>query len=132
METAIAPQAPTTLVPVSTGFGARLAALPAKTKLLGGIGVAALLAVLVALALSMRQGDYKVLFANVSEKDGGAIVEKLAQMNVPYRFAEGTGTIMVPAAQVYDLRLKLSAAGLPKGSVNGYELLDKTPFGQTQ
>jgi flagellar M-ring protein FliF len=38
----------------------------------------------------------------------------------------------VPASQVYELRLKLSAAGLPKGSITGYELLDKTPFGQTQ
>ena len=27
---------------------------------------------------------------------------------------------------LYELRLKLSAAGLPKGSVNGYELLDKS------
>ena len=66
---AIAPQAPTKLVPVPTGFGARIAALPAKTKLLAGVGIAALLAVLVALGLSMRQGDYKILFANVSEKE---------------------------------------------------------------
>lgn len=128
METAVVAQ----LAEAPTGFGGRLAALPAKTKVMAGVGIAALLAVLVALALSMKTGDYKVLFANVSEKDGGAIIERLTQMNVPYRFAEGSGTILVPASQVYDLRLKLSAAGLPKGSINGYELLDKTPFGQTQ
>lgn len=128
METAVIPQVPAQ----PPGFGARLAALPTKTKVNAAIGIVALLAVLVALGMTMKTGDYKVLFANVSEKDGGAIVERLTQMNVPYRFAEGSGTIMVPAAQVYDLRLKLSAAGLPKGSVNGYELLDKTPFGQTQ
>jgi len=132
MESAVVPQTPQTLVPAPTGFGSRLAALPAATKLKAGAGIAALVAVLVAMALSLHQGDYKVLFANISEKDGGAIVEKLAQMNVPYRFSEGGGTILVPSAQVYDLRLKLSAAGLPKGSITGYELLDKTPFGQTQ
>jgi len=132
METAIVPQGATELVPATTGFASRVAALPAKTKWMAGAGIAALVAVLIAMSMSMRSGDYKILFANVSEKDGGAIVEKLAQMNVPYRFGEGGGTIMVPASQVYDLRLKLSAAGLPKGSINGYELLDKTPFGQTQ
>jgi len=130
--TAITPITPTPVAPVPQGFGGRLAALPTRTKLMAGIGIAALLAVLVAMAMSVRQGDYKVLFANLSEKDGGPIIEKLAQMNVPYRFSEGGAAILVPAAQVYDLRLKLSAAGLPKGSVNGYELLDKTPFGQTQ
>ncbi len=132
MDSAVVPQAPRELIAAPSGFGARLAALPARTKAMAGIGIAALAAVLVALALSMQHGDYKLLFANVGEKDGGAIVEKLTQMNVPYRFADGSGTIMVPAAQVYDLRLKLSAAGLPKGAINGYELLDKTPFGQTQ
>jgi flagellar M-ring protein FliF len=128
MDTAVVPQ----VAPAPVGFAGRVAALPMKTKVNAALGIAALLAVFVALAMTMKSGDYKVLFANVSEKDGGAIVERLTQMNVPYRFAEGSGTIMVPAAQVYDLRLKLSAAGLPKGSVNGYELLDKTPFGQTQ
>lgn len=131
METAVVAQPP--LVPETPpGFVARLAALPMKTKVMAGVGIAALLAIIVVLAMSLKQEEYRVLFANVGEKDGGAIVEKLAQMNVPYRFSEGGGTIMVPANQVYDLRLKLSAAGLPKGSITGYELLDKTAFGQTQ
>ncbi len=128
MDAAVLPQ----VTPVPAGLGARFAALPARQRMVAAFGVAGLVAVLVALVLAMRTGDYKVLFANVSEKDGGAIVERLTQLNVPYRFAEGSGTIMVPASQVYDLRLKLSAAGLPKGSINGYELLDKSPFGQTQ
>ncbi len=132
METAIVPQGATELVPATPGFIGRVATLPAKTKWMAGLGIVALIGVLIAMTMSMKTGDYKILFANVSEKDGGAIVEKLAQMNVPYRFSEGGATIMVPASQVYDLRLKLSAAGLPKGSINGYELLDKTPFGQTQ
>ena len=132
METAIVPQGTTALVPAAPGLAARVAALPARTRWMGGLGIVALLVVLAAMGMSVRQGDYRVLFANVSEKDGGAIIEKLAQMNVPYRFSEGGGTILVPASQVYDLRLKLSAAGLPKGTINGYELLDKSPFGQTQ
>jgi len=38
----------------------------------------------------------------------------------------------VPASKVHDVRLKLASAGLPKGSVVGYELMDGARFGQTQ
>ena len=114
------------------GFGARLAALPARSKASLGLGIAALIAVLVAITLWSSQGDYKVLYANLSEKDGGAIIAQLSQMNVPYRYSDGGGAILVPAAQVHDLRLKLASAGLPKGSIVGFELMDGAKFGQTQ
>ena len=117
---------------VSAGFGARLAALPAKSRVSLGLGIAALIAVLAAITLWSSQGDYKVLYANLSDKDGGAIIAQLSQMNVPYRHSEGGSAILVPAAQVHDLRLKLASAGLPKGSVVGYELMDGARFGQTQ
>jgi len=119
-------------LPVPAGFGARLAALPAKSKASLGLGIAALIAVLAAITLWSSQGDYKVLYANLSEKDGGAIIAQLSQMNVPYRYSDGGGAILVPAAQVHDLRLKLASAGLPKGSIVGFELMDGAKFGQTQ
>jgi flagellar M-ring protein FliF len=53
-------------------------------------------------------------------------------MNVPYRMAEGGQAILVPAGQVHDLRLKMATAGLPKGAVSGFELMDSARFGQTQ
>ncbi|MBX3606952.1 MAG: flagellar M-ring protein FliF [Piscinibacter sp.] len=114
------------------GFGGRLAALPLKNKLSLGLGVAALAAVVLAMTLWNSQGDYKVLYANLSDKDGGAIIAQLSQMNVPYRHADGGAAILVPAAKVHDVRLKLAAAGLPKGSVVGFELMDGARFGQTQ
>ncbi|MGY4830190.1 flagellar basal-body MS-ring/collar protein FliF [Sphaerotilaceae bacterium SBD11-9] len=132
MDNAIAIANPNQLANPAAGFGARLAALPAKSRLGLGLGVAALVAVLAALTLWSSQGDYKVLYANLSDKDGGAIIAQLSQMNVPYRYTEGGGAILVPAAQVHDLRLKLASAGLPKGSVVGYELMDGARFGQTQ
>jgi len=119
-------------LPVPAGFGARLAALPAKSKASLGLGIAALVAVLAAITLWSSQGDYKVLYANLSEKDGGAIIAQLSQMGVPYRYSDGGGAILVPSAQVHDLRLKLASAGLPKGSIVGFELMDGAKFGQTQ
>lgn len=119
-------------VTAAPGFGARLAALPVKSRVSLGIGAAALVAVVIAMTMWSSQGDYKVLYANLSDKDGGAIIGQLSQMNVPYRYSEGGGAILVPAAQVHDLRLKLASAGLPKGSVVGFELMDGARFGQTQ
>src|SRR5690606_2690167 len=57
---------------------------------------------------------------------------QLQQMNVPYKYAEGGSAIMVPADKVHDVRLKLASAGLPKGSVTGYELMETQRFGVTQ
>lgn len=114
------------------GLLTRLAALPARSRLTLGIGVAALLAVLVALALWGRQGDWRVLYANLSDQDGGAVVAQLSQMGVPHRHAEGGGAILVPADRVHDTRLRLASAGLPRGSVVGFELMDNARFGQTQ
>ena len=114
------------------GFADRMAALPMRSKLSLLLGVGALAAVVLAMTMWSSKGDFKVLYANLSDKDGGAVIAQLSQMNVPYRMSEGGGAIMVPAAQVHDLRLKLATAGLPKGSVSGYELMDSARFGQTQ
>ncbi len=114
------------------GFGARMVALPLRSKLSLALGIAALAGVVLAMTLWSSKGDFKVLYANLSDKDGGAVIAQLSQMNVPYRMSEGGAAIMVPAAQVHDLRLKLATAGLPKGSVSGYELMDSARFGQTQ
>ena len=114
------------------GFGDRIKALPMRSKVSAVIGLAALAGIMLAMTLWSSQGDYKVLYANLSDKDGGAIIAALSQMNVPYKHAEGGSAILVPAAQVPDLRLKMATAGLPKGSVNGFELMDSARFGQTQ
>ena len=116
----------------SASFGGRIVALPLRSKLSAALGLAALVGVVLAMLLWSSKGDFKVLYANLSDKDGGAVINQLSQMNVPYRMSEGGAAILVPAAQVHDLRLKLATAGLPKGSVSGYELMDNARFGQTQ
>ena len=126
MENALA-QTGTPVAPASA-----LSALPVKSRLMLGAGIAGLAAVVLALSLWGNKGDYKVLYANLSEKDGGAIIAQLSQMNIPYRHADGGNAILVPASQVHDARLKLASAGLPKGSIVGFELMDNARFGQTQ
>jgi len=129
MEQALATAVPLAVTP---GPLARLATMPAGAKMKLGIGAAGLAAVIVAICLWSSQGDYRVLFANLPDKEGGAVVAQLATMQVPYKFAEGGTAILVPADKVNEVRLKLASAGLPKSSVIGFELMDNAKFGQTQ
>ncbi|HEV2608679.1 MAG TPA: flagellar basal-body MS-ring/collar protein FliF, partial [Noviherbaspirillum sp.] len=96
------------------------------------LGVAAVVAVMSAVWMWGKQPEYRVLFANFSDRDGGAIVAALQQMNVPYKFAEGGGAILVPAEQVHDARLKLASQGLPKGGSVGFELMENQKLGVSQ
>ncbi len=96
------------------------------------IGVALLIAVAVAAIVIGRQPDWRVLYANLGDKDGGAVIAQLATMNVPYKYSEGGGAVMVPADRVYDLRLRLASQGLPKGAVAGFEQMESNRFGMTQ
>ncbi len=93
---------------------------------------AAAVAVVVAMVLWAKSPDYRTLFSNLSDQDGGAIVQQLTQMNIPYRFADNGGALEVPADKVHELRLRLAQQGLPKGGAVGFELLDQEKFGISQ
>ena len=114
------------------GFSDLLARLRANPRIPLIIAVAAAAAIVVALVLWAKKPDYRVLYNNLSNEDGGAIVTQLTQMNIPYRFEENGGALMVPAEKVHELRLRLAQQGLPKGGAVGFELLDKEKFGISQ
>ena len=130
----------TAILPLNAGsaaptLGSRWRELPGRMQAMAVLGVVALGAILVAMAFSTKDANYRPLYPNLSEKDGGAVINQLSQMNVPYRFAEGGSVILVPGNLVHELRMKLASAGIPSstaGGTAGYELLDKNSFGQTQ
>ncbi|OGT03081.1 MAG: flagellar M-ring protein FliF [Gallionellales bacterium RIFCSPLOWO2_02_58_13] len=96
------------------------------------VGVAALFALIAGAWIWGQTPDYRVLYSNLSDRDGGAIIESLQQMNVPYKFAEGGGALLVASNQVHEARLKLASQGLPKGGNVGFELMENQKFGITQ
>ena len=96
------------------------------------LGIAAATAAVFSMWLWTRTPDYRVLYANLSDRDGGAVVAALQQMNVPYQFAEGGGAILVPAGQVHETRLRLAGQGLPKGGLVGFELMENAKLGTSQ
>lgn len=105
---------------------------PLGRNFLWGIAVATVSAMIIGLWLWSSQPVYKVLFSNFSDRDGGAIVAALQQMNVPYKYADGGGAILIPSEQVHDVRLKLAAQGLPKGGNVGFELMENQKLGISQ
>ena len=118
-------------LPAPAGLGGFVQG-PNGKKLLAAIGAAAVMAVMAGLWMWSQKPDYKVLFSNFTDKDGGAIVASLQQLNVPYKFADGGVAILVPAEQVHDVRLKLAAQGLPKGGGVGFELMENQKLGVSQ
>ncbi|MEL4869203.1 flagellar basal-body MS-ring/collar protein FliF [Pantoea agglomerans] len=109
-----------------------LSSLRSSPKLLLVICGAAALSVIIALLFWAKEPDYRVLFSNISDEEGGAIVAQLTQLNVPYRIETPGGVIMVPGSQVHEVRMKLAQQGLPKGGSVGFELLDQEKFGISQ
>ncbi|PNS10615.1 flagellar M-ring protein FliF [Mixta theicola] len=114
------------------GLNDLVARLRANPRIPLIIAAAAATAIIVAMVLWAKAPDYSVLYNNLSDEDGGAIVTQLTQMNIPYRFEEKGGALMVPAEKVHELRLRLAQQGLPKGGAVGFELLDKEKFGISQ
>jgi flagellar M-ring protein FliF len=106
--------------------------LPARQSLTLLLVVALAIAAAVGAWLWAQTPDYRVLYSNLSDRDGGAIIAALGPMNVPYKVGDGGGIVLVPANQVHETRLRLASQGLPKGSVVGYELVDNQKFGATQ
>ncbi len=129
---ATVPSEQKTSVP-TTGF--RLAQLNqlSNQKKLGLIMAAAAVIALLAGALMWSQTpDYRVLYNNVADQDGAAIISALQQMNVPYKFSSSGGAILVPDKQVHEVRLRLAGQGLPKGNLPGFELMENQKFGSSQ
>ena len=101
-------------------------------KMLLAFGIAAIVAIIAVVLMWSMGGKYKVVFSNFNDKDGGAIVAALEQMNVPYKLADGGASILVPEDQVYQARLRLAAMGLPRAGNVGFELLENQKFGVSQ
>ncbi|MCX6638542.1 MAG: flagellar basal-body MS-ring/collar protein FliF [Acidobacteria bacterium] len=78
------------------------------------------------------ESDFRPLYTARGAEDAGAVVEKLKAGGTQYRLSEDGRTVLVPSAQVAELRLSLAAAGVPRNGRIGFELFDKANFGATE
>lgn len=103
--------------------------MPPNRRLGVLVALAAVVAVLIAAIFMGGNSSYKVLYTNLSDRDGGQVIAELQKLNVPYQISDGGAVISVPANNVYATRMKLAADGLPKGAGVGFALLDHEPMG---
>ncbi len=98
------------------------------------VGIAAAVALGVAVVLWSRTPSYGMLYSSLSDRDLTQVMDALQAADIRYKVDNASGAIMVPADQVHDARLKLAAAGLPKSASMGFEVLDSesNPFGNSQ
>ena len=96
------------------------------------IAGAAVIALMIGSWMWSQAPDYRVLYPNLSDKDGGAIITALEQMKVPYKFTDGGGSIQIPSNQIHEVRLRLASQGLPKGGLVGFELMENQKLGSSQ
>ncbi len=96
------------------------------------VACAAIIALLVVSSAWLKQSDYRILFSNIEERDGGAIIAALDQMNIPYSFSDSGSAILIPSNKVHEVRLRLATQGLPKGGGVGFELMENQKFGVSQ
>lgn len=111
---------------------ANIKALDQRQKLAAGAVLAFAIALVIGVLMWNRAPDYAVLFSNYDERDGGAIVAALQQQNIPYRISPTGNAILVPSAQVHEVRLRLAAEGLPKGGMVGFEIMETQKLGVSQ
>lgn len=109
-----------------------IARLPIVQQLGLLIGIAASVALGVAVVMWSQTPSFSQLYAGLSDKDVGLVLDGLRKSNTPHKIAPG-GVIMVPSEQVHETRIKLAAQGLPKGSDAGLEMLqEQRGFGVSQ
>ena len=97
------------------------------------LGIAASVALGVYVFMWSRTPHFSMLYSDLSDRDLMQIADTLKAAQIPYQVESGGGAVMVDASKLDDARMKLAAAGLPRGTARGFELLDEKPaFGTSQ
>lgn len=102
----------------------------ARLRLFLGAGLILLLtAALLWWIFTPRQ---QLLFGNLREADAAEIVASLNEWKVPHEITDNGASITVATDQVYETRMRLVSAGVPKGGHVGFELFNDADFGVTE
>jgi flagellar M-ring protein FliF len=98
---------------------------PVVRQLLVMAGIAASVAIGVAVVLWTQAPSYSLLYGNLGEKGGQEVMEALQKANLDYRVDPTTGGILVPSRRLHEVRMTLASQGLPRSEGLGFELLQK-------
>ena len=97
------------------------------------IGLAASVAIGVAVVLWAQGKDYLPLYADLERMDPADVMQILQTNEIPFKIDEKSGALLVAADQLYKARLQLAGAGISPDGSFGFELLDQQqPLGTSQ
>jgi flagellar M-ring protein FliF len=97
------------------------------------VGLAASVAIGVAVAFWTVGDDYRPLYGRMDNLDSVTVIDILDQQRIKYRLDPNTGTILVASNDVHMARLKLAEVGIPGQNASGFELMDQEqPLGTSQ
>ncbi|MEP6652756.1 MAG: flagellar M-ring protein FliF, partial [Myxococcales bacterium] len=103
----------------------RLASLPPSIKFGAFAGLAVLAVIMAVTQLGGNNGAWEYAFTNLSAEDSAEAAAHLKSAKIAFKIDAGGTALSVPASQVYDARLLLAAAGLPRGGGVGFEIFDR-------
>ncbi|MGN2247597.1 flagellar basal-body MS-ring/collar protein FliF [Frateuria sp. GZRR35] len=109
----------------------QLARSPASRQLLLLVGMAAAVALGVAVVLWSRGPNWGLLYAGLGQQDAAAITQALQSTNTPYQLGNDGSSIMVPASDLAAVRLRLAGQGLPQGTATNSVPQADSPFGMS-
>lgn len=99
--------------------------LPALRQLGLMIGLAASVALGVAVVLWSQTPNYTLLYGNLTSADAGQVIDALQKSGIAFKVDQVTGAVMVPNRELHNARMQLAKDGLPEGNAMGFELLQK-------
>ena len=89
-------------------------ATPLARQLLTLFGIAAAVAIGLWVVMWSRSPEYGLLYGGLEQRDAAAVVQSLQAAGTPYHLSPDGSSIMVPAAQLAQVKLKLASQGLPQ------------------
>lgn len=105
-------------------------AIPGMRQVFTLVGIAAAVALGIAVALWSRAPSYSPLFTGLDERDASQVVQALQASGNRFQLGPGGTSVLVPEGDVANLRLQLAAQGLPQGAAGSEaEEAQSSPFG---
>jgi len=112
-----------------TGLGG----LPILRQLGLLIGLAASVAVGMAIVMWSQTPSYRLLYSDVSSQDAAQVAAALQSGGFEYKVDDESGRIWVAGDAMHEARMMLASQGLPEGGSVGFEIMDnKDAFGSSQ
>lgn len=110
----------------ASSAAARFASLSIQRQLGLMLGLAASVAIGVAVVLWSREPNYTLLYNQISSRDATEIVDVLQRNAIPYKIEQTQGLILVASNDLQTAKLKLAAEGLPRGLNSSYEMFSNS------